>query len=90
LPNNDSEKWARYREQKGDTYYALARLQNGRVKETVKSALKEFRAAGRTYLERKNRQRARSIEGKIRRATHSLRRSDRAVLEAEAESQSVG
>lgn len=92
LPNNDSEKWARYREQKGDTYYALARLQNGRVKETVKNALKEFRAAGRDYRGRTNRQGVRRVEGKIRRATHLLRRSDRAVLEtnAEPESQSAG
>jgi hypothetical protein len=53
LPNDDREKWARYREDKGDAYYALARLQNGRVKETVKNALREFKAAGRDYRERK-------------------------------------
>jgi hypothetical protein len=88
LPNTGNEKLARYREQKGDTYYALARLQNGRVKETIKNALKEFRAAGRSYLERKNRQGARRVEGKIRRATHLLRRSDRAVLETNAEAES--
>jgi hypothetical protein len=92
LPNTDSEKLARYREQKGDTYYALARLQNGKVKETIKNAVREFKAAGRGYIERKNRQGARRVEGKIKRATHLLRRSDRAVLEtkAEGESQSTG
>jgi hypothetical protein len=91
-PEKDVEKWARYREDVGDTYYVLARLQNGRVKETVKNALKEFRAAGRDYQGRRNRQGVRRVEGKIKRATHLLRRSDRAALEtnAEAEGQSAG
>jgi hypothetical protein len=88
LPNTDSEKLARYREQKGDSYYALARLQNGKVKETIKNAVREFKAAGRGYIERKNRKGSRRVEGKVRRATHLLRRSDRAVLETKAESES--